>query len=200
MPTFNPNDIHPRHFYQLFMGSLVPRPIAWALTQNEDQTLNLAPMSCFSAVNTRPPMVMMSIGEQDGDLKHTTANVLRAKEVVIHIPEFHQLDAVHQSAGHYPKDASEVDALGLETEPSQVIGTPSLKASRVRMECTLHSVHELPSNHVLFLNVERLIIDDSVMENGTISNALFKPIARISGGYYAGLTQPIHLKKYPIRS
>jgi hypothetical protein len=60
-------------------------------------------------------------------------------------------------------------------------------------------VHELPSNHVLFLNVERLFIDDSLMAGGTISNQLFKPIARISGGYYAGLSTPIHLKKYPIK-
>lgn len=199
MPYFDPTEHHPRYFYQLFMGSLVPRPVTWVSTLNEDASVNLAPMSCFAAVNTRPPIVMISIGEQDGNLKHTTENILREKEAVLHIPEFHQLQAVHQSAGHYEKNQSEVDALNLTLMESDQIKTPSLTSSRVRMECTLHSVHELPSNHVLFLNVKTLYIDDTLMENGTISNTLFKPIARISGGYYAGLSKPIHLKKYPIK-
>lgn len=199
MPYFDPRDHHPRYFYQLFMGSLVPRPVAWVSTLNADESVNLAPMSCFSAVNTRPPIVMISVGEQDGNLKHTTENILRKKEAVLHIPEFHQLKAVHQSAGHYEKNVSEAEMLNLELMASQTIQTPALKASKVRMECTLHSVHELPSNHVIFLNVETLYIDETLMENGTISNHLFKPIARISGGYYAGLSQPIHLKKYPIK-
>lgn len=199
MPYFDPKAVHVRHFYNLFMGSLVPRPVTWVASSNEDASVNLAPMSCFSAVNTRPPIVMISIGEQDGQLKHTTANILREKEAVLHIPEFHQLEAVHQSAGHYEKNTSEAETLDLGLMKSSTVKTPSLRASKVRMECTLHSVHELPSNHVLFLNVEALYIDDSLIENGTISNRLFKPIARISGGYYAGLSAPIHLKKYPIK-
>ncbi len=199
MPYFDPKDHHPRYFYQLFMGSLVPRPVTWVSTLNEDESVNLAPMSCFSAVNTRPPIVMISVGEQDGNLKHTTENILREKEAVLHIPEFHELNDVHQSAGHYDRNVSETEALDLELRASETLKTPSLKKARVLMECTLHSVHELPSNHVLFLNVERLFIDDSLMAHGTISNQFFKPIARISGGYYAGLSTPIHLKKYPIK-
>lgn len=199
MPYFDPKDHHPRYFYQLFMGSLIPRPVAWVTTTHPDESINLAPMSCFSAVNTRPPMVMLSIGEQDGSLKHTTENILRNKECVIHIPEFHQLAEVHASAGHYPQAVSEAAALDLKMQPSEKVKTPSLESSQVRFECTLHSVHELPSNHVLFLNVETLYVADSLIENGTISHDRFKPIGRISGGYYAGLSKTIHLKKYPIQ-
>jgi len=198
MPTFNPNETHPRHFYQLFMGALQPRPIAWVTSINENKTINLAPMSCFNAINTRPPMVMISIGNQDGSLKHTTENILREKSCVIHIPTFDQLEKVHQSAGHYPKNISEVDLLELTLEKSQTVNTPRLLESVIQMECILHSTHELPTNHVLFLEVVQLSIDEKIMENGVISVDKFDPIARLSGGYYGMVGQKVHLKKYKI--
>jgi flavin reductase (DIM6/NTAB) family NADH-FMN oxidoreductase RutF len=200
MPSFDPKDHHPRYFYQLFMGALIPRPVGWVTTLNEKGSVNLAPMSCFNAINTRPPMVMISVGDQDGELKHTVENIYREKECVIHIPEFHELEAVHQSAGHYPKNESEATLLGLETTGSETVKTPSLKATKIRFECILHSVHELPSNHVIFLEIKNLIIDESLMENGVISNEKFKPIARLSGGHYSPLGDPVHLNKYPLKT
>lgn len=198
MPTYDPKKVHPRHFYQLFMGVLQPRPIGWVTTRNDDESMNLAPMSCFNAINTRPPMVMISIGDQDGELKHTTENILRTKECVIHIPTFDQLEKVHQSAGHYPKNQSEISLLNLSLTDSYVIQTSSLNESVARMECVLHSSHDLPTNHVLFLEVVHLSIDSSIMENGVVSHNLFHPIARLSGGYYASLGERVHLKKYKI--
>lgn len=198
MAEYNPKNVHPRHFYQLFMGALQPRPVAWVTTLNEDDSVNLAPMSCFNAINTRPPMVMISIGDQDGEFKHTTENILRKKECVIHIPTFDQLEKVHQSAGHYPKSQSEVSLLNLSPTDSHVIQTPSLKESVIRLECVLHSTHDLPTNHVIFLEVVHLSIDESIMDNGIISPNKFNPIARLSGGYYASLGERVHLKKYKI--
>lgn len=198
MPNYDPKNVHPRHFYQLFMGALQPRPVAWVTSLNKDASVNLAPMSCFNAINTRPPMVMISIGDQDGELKHTTDNILRNKECVIHIPSFDQLEKVHQSAGHFPKNASEVDLLNLTLNESEIINTPSLKESVIRMECVFHSTHDLPTNHVLFLEVVHLSVDESIMENGIISTDKFNPIARLSGGYYASLGEKVHLKKYKI--
>jgi flavin reductase (DIM6/NTAB) family NADH-FMN oxidoreductase RutF len=198
MPSFNPKEHHPRYFYQLFMGALVPRPVGWVSTLNEDGSVNLAPMSCFNAINTRPPMVMISVGDQDGELKHTAENIFREKECVIHIPEYHQLELVHQSAGHFPKNQSEVELLGLSTTSSETIKTPALKEGKVRFECTFHSFHELPTNHVIFLTITNLVIDESLMENGIISMKQFHPIARLSGGSYAPIGESVHFKKYPI--
>jgi len=200
MPYFNPKEHHPRYFYQLFMGALVPRPVGWVTTLHENGKVNLAPMSCFNAINTRPPMVMISVGDQDGELKHTTQNILREKECVIHIPEFDELKEVHASAGHYDATESEVELLGLETTDSLHVKTPSLKNTKIRMECTFHSVHDLPTNHVIFLTITNLYIDESLMENGVISMDAFKPIARLSGGHYASLGERVHLKKYALNS
>ena len=200
MPSFNPKDHHPRYFYQLFMGALVPRPVGWVSTLHENGTVNLAPMSCFNAINTRPPMVMISVGDQDGELKHTTENILREKECVIHIPEFKELEQVHFSAGHFSKEESEVDLLNLELTPSELIKTPSLKNTKIRFECVLHSVHDLPTNHVIFLEIKTIYIDESLMENGVISMDLFKPIARLSGGSYAELGERTRLKKYTLNT
>ena len=88
MKTFNPNVSHPRAFYSLFTGVISPRPIAWVLTKDQNHTLNLAPYSFFSGVNTRPPMVMLSIGSINQQVKLLVVQ----KKITTNIVEFdHQL-------------------------------------------------------------------------------------------------------------
>src|SRR3989344_4559272 len=53
--------------YHLMIQTIIPRPIAWALTVNLNQTFNLAPFSFFNGIAGNPPAVMMSIGyKQNG--------------------------------------------------------------------------------------------------------------------------------------
>jgi Conserved protein/domain typically associated with flavoprotein oxygenases, DIM6/NTAB family len=115
MATFQPSSTNARYFFQLFSGSLVPRPIAWITSTNQDGSLNLAPYSFFGGVNTRPPMVMVSIGTHEGELKHTGENINRTKECVIHIPSVSHIDAVNKSAHKYEVNVSELLQTGLST-------------------------------------------------------------------------------------
>ena len=44
--------------YNPFKSCIVPRPIAWITTLNDDGTHNCAPYSFFNGVAADPPMVM----------------------------------------------------------------------------------------------------------------------------------------------
>lgn len=48
--------------YKLLIGSILPRAIAWVSTLSQDGAANLAPISFFTAVGRKPPMVARAPG------------------------------------------------------------------------------------------------------------------------------------------
>ena len=58
------SDFNPSEMYFLLRDSILPRPIAWALTDNGaelgEERWNLAPFSYFNGVTSAPPTVMFS--------------------------------------------------------------------------------------------------------------------------------------------
>ncbi len=191
MPIYNPDTTNARHFFQLFSGALVPRPIAWITSTNQDGSLNLAPYSFFGGVNTRPPMVMVSIGTHEGELKHTGENLIRTKECVIHIPSVSHIDAVNKSAHKYEVNVSELLQTGLSTCKSNVVQTPSIEGTSIRIECRLNQVVELPTNQMFLLDVVSLFIDDSVLVNGVPDIKAIDPLSRIGGNFYTTVGEVI---------
>ena len=58
--------------YKLLVSTIVPRPIAWVVTQDSEGVLNAAPYSFFNAFANEPPIVVIGIGGRtEGDLKDT---------------------------------------------------------------------------------------------------------------------------------
>ena len=51
--------------YFTMTQTVLPRPVAWILSENENESYNLAPFSYFNAVCSDPPLIMVSIGLQD---------------------------------------------------------------------------------------------------------------------------------------
>jgi flavin reductase (DIM6/NTAB) family NADH-FMN oxidoreductase RutF len=184
MPRFQADSTNARYFFQLFSGSLVPRPIAWITTVNEDDTINLAPYSFFGGVNTRPPMIMVSIGRHEGELKHTGKNITRTKECVIHIPSERHMDAVNKSAVKFEMNVSEVEVLDLPLIESEIVATPSLADPFIRFECRLHKIVELPTNDMFIFDVVNLVIDDAVIKDGIVDIKALNPVSRIGGNFY----------------
>lgn len=196
MKSFHPKNMHPRAFYSLFTGVIVPRPIAWILTKNASGITNLAPYSFFSGVNTRPPMLMVSIGTHNGNKKHTSINLSLHKECVIHIVDKKHLDALNISGKTLDVDESELDLLQLETENATVVSLPRLKHCIAAVECIVHSSQELPSNDVFFFEVVALHIDENVLKNGQIDVLNLKPLSRFMGNYY-GVDYTFSKKDHP---
>jgi flavin reductase (DIM6/NTAB) family NADH-FMN oxidoreductase RutF len=198
MPTYNPETTNARHFFQLFSGALVPRPIAWITSINQDGSLNLAPYSFFGGINTRPPMVMVSIGTHEGELKHTGENIIRNKECVIHIPSRSHIDAVNKSAHKYELNVSEIEQTGLNICESAVIQTPSIDGTFVRIECRLNQTIDLPTNQMFLFDVVSLYLDDSILNQGIPDVKVLDPISRIGGNFYTTVgevLQKIHPDK-----
>jgi flavin reductase (DIM6/NTAB) family NADH-FMN oxidoreductase RutF len=50
--------------YHLMTQTIIPRPIAWALTDSDNGSYNLAPFSYFTAVSSEPALLMLSVGKK----------------------------------------------------------------------------------------------------------------------------------------
>ncbi len=182
---FDPNLIHPRAFYSLFSGIMAPRLIAWISTLNEDQSVNIAPYSFFSGANTRPPMVVVSIGSIKGQKKDTAINILREKECVIHMASEDMIKSLNLSAKKLKRNESEANAFGIELTDSVKIATPSIKHTIFQMECKLHQHITLPQNDMFILEVIHLAIDEKYIKDGQIDVENYHPLTRLMGNYYA---------------
>ena len=111
--------------YKLLTNLVVPRPIAWVTSQNQEGIVNLAPFSFFNAVGSEPVYVMISIGRNDsGSSKDTADNIHANGEFVVNLVTEDLFDAMNVSAADFPSGQSELEATHLHAAPSIRIKTP----------------------------------------------------------------------------
>lgn len=193
----------PAEIYFAMTQTLVPRPIAWVLSENADGGLNLAPFSYFSAVNSDPPLLSVSVGSKpDGSLKDTRANILQRRHFVVHIAHTDMLEALNASAQPLPAGESEVEMLGLETVPFAGFSLPRLKACRVAFACELHA--EVPLGNaaysLLLGRITALYADDNIASRDAkgrfrVDAAALQPLGRLGADEYVRFGETLTLKR-----
>jgi len=184
----------PHDVYRLLIGSVVPRPIAW-LTSLGGSGVNAAPFSCYTFVSTVPPLVAMSCGRKGAESKDSVVNAQREGEFVLNVVSEEFLGAMHQSSAEFPPHISEVTALRIETEASQVVRTPRIKGVPVSMECRTHQIIEFGSfrTQLLVGEVVRFHVRKDCYQAGRIDVKAMKPVGRLGGPSYASLGSLFHL-------
>lgn len=192
----DPGEFGAERLYRLMTGIVVPRPIAWVTSLSSKGVLNLAPFSAFTFVSQKPPMLAISVGRKAGVYKDTAHNILDTGEYVIHIADTPLMRAVHESAVEHPADVSEVEHLGLETAPSELIKVPRLTAPPVAMECRFRQCLEFgeAKSRLIVGEVVMLHIRDGLVNDGKVETAALDPIARIAGPRYARLGEIVTLR------
>jgi flavin reductase (DIM6/NTAB) family NADH-FMN oxidoreductase RutF len=186
--------------YKLVTGIVVPRPIAWVTTMNEDGSVNLAPFSAFTFVSTEPPMLGFNCGRRLGERKDTARNVLRTREFVVNIGDDSMLEAIHASSAELPPNVSEAAQLGLETVPGRVIATHRLADAPASMECRLERVLEFGISGAEFFvgEVVNFHVRDDLYLDGKIDTETLRPAARVGGPVYARLGEFVRLAPIPM--
>jgi flavin reductase (DIM6/NTAB) family NADH-FMN oxidoreductase RutF len=183
--------------YKLLTGVIVPRPIAWVSSISAEGVANLAPFSYFTGVSNKPPMVGINIGQERAERKDTARNILQTEEFVVNIAQWSQLEVLHASAEHHPPHVSEIDLLGLTTEPSVHIKPPRIAGAPVQMECRLHQMipfgtagSEFYVGEVIAFHFHPDVID---MAKLRVDSAALEPICRLGGPFYTGLGEMVKM-------
>lgn len=149
--------------YHLMTQMIVPRPIAWVLSEHDNGELNLAPFSFFNAVCSSPPVLMLSIGRKsDGEQKDTFRNIAARKKFVVHIAHSAQASEVTLSAKELAAGESELELAGLETVPFADFPLPRLASARVAIGCELYRLDTIGDRdqNLVFGKIESVWIDD----------------------------------------
>ena len=169
-----------------FKSCVVPRPIGWISTIGADGAVNLAPYSFFNAAATEPPMVMFSSnGKQAHGTKDSVANAEATGEFVFNMATWDLRDPMSQTSSPVPPEVDEFELAGLETQPSELVKPPRVKASPIHLECVYHQTLELPCdieggrNAICLGRVVGVHVRDEFLTDGKVDIARIKPLARL---------------------
>jgi flavin reductase (DIM6/NTAB) family NADH-FMN oxidoreductase RutF len=200
---FDLSQLSPSQVYVRMIQTLIPRPIAWVLSENADGGFNLAPFSYFNAVCSDPPLIMLSVGKKpDGSPKDTRVNIEQRSRFVIHIAHKELAGELTESSATLPAGDSELDRLGLKTEAFENFGLPRLADCRVAYACECHRIEEIggtPQSLILGL-VKSIYVDDSVTrrdERGRVrvDARSVDPLGRLGPDEYASLGELIRVAR-----
>jgi flavin reductase (DIM6/NTAB) family NADH-FMN oxidoreductase RutF len=185
----DPKTLSADESYKLLTGVVVPRPIAWVTTLAPNGGINLAPFSTFTFVAPKPPMLAFSVGQRGGIYKDTARNILLNEDYVVHIADRPLIGAVHESAVEHPPEISEVELLGLTTEPSVHVRPPRVAAAPIAMECRLRQCLEFGEtrSRLIVGEVVAFHFRDGLMQGGKIDTKQLDPLCRLAGPNYATL-------------
>lgn len=191
--------------YNLLTQTLVPRPVAWVLSDNGDGSLNLAPFSYFAALGSDPMLFTLSIGNKSGgQAKDTLRNLGEGRDFVVHIPHREQARQVTDSARPLDFGESEVEFLGLHLTPFEGYSLPRIADCRIAYGCSCHQVLEIgPGRQPLVVcQIHHVHIDDSLVieEPGQplrLDTARLNPLARLGGEEYVAIGEVIHVPSAP---
>ena len=188
--------------YGAMIQTIVPRPIAWVLSDNGDDTLNLAPFSFFNGVSSKPPTLSISIGrKRDRSKKDTWRNIEERGRFVVHITQTHQ--ARQMSATSEPLDfgESEVARHGVELVEEPGFQLPRIKNAQIAFDCENHQIVEIgdaPQGLVIG-RINKAYLADAIAEqtdDGLKVDALaLNPLARLGGDDYATLGETMTIPR-----
>jgi flavin reductase (DIM6/NTAB) family NADH-FMN oxidoreductase RutF len=172
--------------YQLMAQTIIPRPIAWILTQDAKGTLNIAPFSYFMGLSSEPATMIVSIGHKsDWSQKDTLKNIRENKKCTICMVDEAHLEAMHFSSKELPHDISEADEFDIKTTklfkdfPPMVDGVPSAFFCEFYQEINLKDSTTIP----LIVEIKQQFIDDSIIIDKDKITLDYEPIARVGKSY-----------------
>lgn len=182
--------------HKLMTSTVVPRPIAWITTLNEDGSVNAGPFSFFNIVCEEPPLLAVGIGTGErfaGDTKDTCANILRGSDFVINLVDHANARKMVRTAVDLPSGQSELAFADLQVKPSSKVAAPLIVGAPVSFECELFQSIDLGGSRTLVLGriVGLHIVDDAVInaERGHVDTPALDLIARMHGnGWYTRMT------------
>ena len=190
MITIDPDKIKAKDMHQFVLGSVAPRPIAFASTVDENGRHNLAPYSFFNAFSSNPPIVVFSSNRRlkDNTTKDTLHNIEKTGEVVINVVNYSIVRQMAVASIEYPEDVSEFEKAGLTPMASELVTPPRVKESPVQMECKVQEIIPLGTEggagHLIICRIVRMHISEDVVDDGRINPHKIDLMGRMGRAYY----------------
>jgi flavin reductase (DIM6/NTAB) family NADH-FMN oxidoreductase RutF len=163
----NMEEATPRQTYNLLIGLVAPRPIAWITSMNEEGRLNAAPFSAYNYLCTDPPIVGIGVTDRPAEgfvPKDTARNIRRTGEFVINVVTEDLLQQMNICATDFPAEFNELEMAGLTTAPSQVVKVPRIEQAHAALECKEYTTMEIGRSRIILGRVVAIYIEDRFVD------------------------------------
>lgn len=188
--NFDFSELSTANAFKLLSSVVVPRPIAWVVSQSAHGRRNAAPFSFFNVVSSDPPIVALGIGPRGGQLKDTSRNILETGEFVINLVSAELAAQMNHTSLDYVAEVDELARAGLATEPSRVVAPPRIALSPAALECRVWQVLDAAPQRVIVLArvVALYLRDDALLDAQRfhVDTPALRLLGRMHGaGWYA---------------
>jgi flavin reductase (DIM6/NTAB) family NADH-FMN oxidoreductase RutF len=202
---FDFSRLDPRDGYKLMVSTVVPRPIAWVVTQSPAGRLNCGPFSFFNTFSGDPPVVGIGIGRRGKALKDTARNIEATGQFVINLVSEEMMAEMNITAIEFGSEVDEIAEAKLVTLPSSKITPPRIAGSPVALECERITMVEIGDKRVIVIGrvVTMHVHDECVLDPKRcyIDTPKLHLVGRMHGrGWYARTTDRFELDRIEVEA
>ena len=191
MLTLDPKELPIPKLHHYLLGSIGPRPIAFASTVDAEGNRNLAPFSFFNVFSANPPILIFSPARsgRTNTTKNTHDNVKAVAEVVINVVTYDMVHQMSLTSSPFEAGVDEFEKAGFTPIASDTIRPFRVKESPVHIECKVLEVKELGQNggagNLVICEVQKIHIDERVLdENQMVDQKKIDLVSRMGGNWY----------------
>jgi len=197
---FDFRTLPPAERYKLLVGSVVPRPIAFVTTRDQEGHNNAAPFSFFNVFSADPAIVILGIERRNsGPLKDTVRIIRETREFVVNLVCEEIAERMNVCAVDFPAGTDELGEAHLTAVPAVVVKAPLIKESPVNMECRLmeelrfgpEGSRSLVLGEVFYFHIR----DDAVNARGHVNLDALRLVGRLAGNSYVHLSDRFDMKR-----
>jgi flavin reductase (DIM6/NTAB) family NADH-FMN oxidoreductase RutF len=156
-----------RQTYNLLIGLVAPRPIAWVTSMDEEGRLNAAPFSAYNYFCTDPPIIGMGVTDRPGGEflpKDTARNIRRTGEFVVNVVTEDLLHPMNVCATDFPEGVNELEMAGLTTSASRVVKVPRIAQAHAALECREFTTMEIGRSRIILGRVVAMYVEDRFVD------------------------------------
>ena len=164
---FEISKIPSHQVYNLLIGLVAPRPIAWITSVDLEGRLNAAPFSAFNYVCLDPPILAVGVANRPGPGivgKDTAQNIRQTREFVVNVVNEELAEAMNICAVDFPPGVNELEIAKLETAPSSVVSVPRIRRSPASLECREFSTTEIGRSRIILGQVVAIHVQDEFVD------------------------------------
>jgi len=189
--------------YHLLISGIVPRPIAFVGTKNNNGNENLAPFSFFNGFGANPPIVGFSpaLSGRTGKPKDTLLNIKEHPEFSISIVNYDIVEQMSLSSSEYSRNVDEFTKSGLDKFQCQNISVSAVKGSPFIMECKLYDIIELggkpASGNLILGEVVKFHVRKDIYSNNRIDPLKIDAVSRLGYSWYSKSNEGLFEIKKP---
>ncbi|AUD04540.1 flavin reductase family protein [Spirosoma pollinicola] len=190
MKTINPADLKPNEFYRFIIGTIGPRPIAFASTIDANGLVNLSPFSFFNIVGYNPPtLIFAPTINRHGHKKHTLLNLEEVGEVVINIVNYAMVEQMSLASAEFERGINEFEKAGFTAIPSDRVRPPRIAESPAAFECVVKQIVPTGdgpgSGNIIICEVVMGHFHDTIFDStGAVDPHQLDLIGRMGGDWY----------------